>query len=86
MAGGREAAMAYREVMMIEVKEILRLWVARVPKQHIARTLGIDRKTIRRYTELAAEQGLVPGRGDAHRRTAGSCPGRSQERRWAAAW
>lgn len=53
--------MAYREVTMIEVKEILRLWLAQVPKQRIARTLGVDRKTVGRYLELATEQGLQPG-------------------------
>ena len=53
--------MAYREVTMIEVREILRLWLGGVAKQRIARTLGVDRKTVRRYTELAAEHGLVPG-------------------------
>lgn len=55
--------MPYREVTMIEVKEILRLWLAKVPTQRISRTLGADRKTIRRYTELAAEHGLKPGAG-----------------------
>lgn len=63
MTGGREGAMAYREVTMIEVKEILRLWLARVPKQQIARTLGVDRKTVGRYIALATEQGLGPGQG-----------------------
>jgi transposase len=53
--------MAYREVTMIEVKEILRLWLGGVALQRIAGTVGVDRKTVRRYTELAAEQGLVPG-------------------------
>ena len=53
--------MPYREVMMIEVREILRLWFGGVTKQRIARTLGVDRKTVRRYTELAAERGFVPG-------------------------
>lgn len=53
--------MAYREVMMIEVKEILRLWLAGVSKQRIAGTLGVDRKTVLRYTELAGKEGLVPG-------------------------
>jgi transposase len=55
--------MAYREVTMIEVKEILRLWLAEVPKKRIARTLGVDRKTVQRYSSLAAEQGLAPGQG-----------------------
>jgi transposase len=54
--------MAYREVTMIEVKEVLRLWLAGVAKKRIARGLGVDPKTVRRYTEVAAEQGLVPGR------------------------
>lgn len=53
--------MAYREVTMIEIKEILRLWLAGVAKKRIARTLGFDPKTVRRYTELAAAQGLQPG-------------------------
>jgi len=55
--------MAYREVTMIEVKEILRLWLAEVPKKRIAGMLGADRKTVQRYTALAAEQGLAPGQG-----------------------
>jgi|FLYL01.1.fsa_nt_gi transposase len=55
--------MSYREVTMIEIKEILRLWLAEVPQRRIARTLGVDRKTIRRYTELAAQHGLRPGQG-----------------------
>lgn len=55
--------MAYREVTMIEVKEILRLWLAGVPTQRIAGTLGVDRKTVRRYITLATEQGLARGQG-----------------------
>lgn len=57
--------MAYREVRMIEVKEVLRLWMAAVPKARIAETLGLDRKTVRRYITLAAAQGLAPGRQGA---------------------
>jgi transposase len=53
--------MAYREVMMIEVKEIVRLWLAGVPKQRIALTLGVDRKTVRSYIQVAGEHGLKPG-------------------------
>lgn len=58
--------MSYREVTMIEVKEILRLWLGGVPKKRIARMLGVDAKTVRRYLELAAEQGLAPGPEGAH--------------------
>src|SRR5437867_10917065 len=61
MSGWREGAMAYREVRMLEVKEVLRLWLAAVPKKRIAATLGLDRKTVRRYITLATAQGLVPG-------------------------
>jgi hypothetical protein len=53
--------MPYREVLMIEIKEILRLWLAGVPKSRIAETRGLDRKTIRRYIRLAAAYGLKPG-------------------------
>ena len=53
--------MPYREVMMMEVKEILRLWLGGVPKQRIAATLRVDRKTVRRYVALAEEHGLAPG-------------------------
>ncbi|MGH7470347.1 MAG: Mu transposase domain-containing protein [Longimicrobiales bacterium] len=57
--------MTYREVTMIEVKEILRLWLAGVPKQRISGMLGVDRKTIRRYIALAAAHGLEPLHGPA---------------------
>lgn len=55
--------MPYREVTMIEVKEILRLWLAEVPKKRIACMLGVDRKTVQRYTALAEEHGLAAGQG-----------------------
>jgi transposase len=62
MVGWQEGAtMPYREVTMIEIKEIVRLWLAEVPKQQIGRMLGVDRKTVRRYTKLAAKHGLAPG-------------------------
>ena len=34
--------MAFREVTMLEVKEILRLWLLGVPKKQIAAQLGFD--------------------------------------------
>ncbi len=48
--------MSYREVTMVEIKEILRLWLRGMRKKRIAALLGIDPKTVRRY--VAAAQGL----------------------------
>ena len=39
----------YREVRMVEITEVLRLWRAGVPKKRIAARLGLDPKTVRRY-------------------------------------
>ena len=43
--------MAYREVTMIEVKEVLRQWLSGAAKRAIARRVGLDRNTVRRYLE-----------------------------------
>lgn len=51
----------YREVRMTEVKEVLRLWLARTGKKRIAAQLGIDVKTVRRYARAALAQGLRQG-------------------------
>lgn len=53
--------MAYREVTMLEVREVLRLWLSGVGKKPIAAQLGLDIKTVRRYLRAAAECGLAPG-------------------------
>lgn len=53
--------MAYREVTMLEIKEVLRLWQAGVAKKRIAAQLGIDPKTVRRYVQLAVDGGLTIG-------------------------
>src|SRR5260370_21675576 len=65
MSGWQEGAMAYREVRMMGVKEVLGLGLTAVPKQRIAAILGLDRKTVRRYITLAAAQGLSRGRQSA---------------------
>jgi DNA-binding CsgD family transcriptional regulator len=54
--------MAYREVTMLEVKEVLRLWLAGGRKKRIAAQLGLNIKTVRRYLRAAQQQGLTPGR------------------------
>jgi hypothetical protein len=47
--------MAFREVTLQEVKEVVRLWRARVPKRRIAAQLGLDIKTVRRYVRALEE-------------------------------
>lgn len=49
----------YREVTMNEIKEVLRLWLAGVPKKRIAAQVGLDPKTVRRYVAVAQTSGLA---------------------------
>ena len=51
--------MAYREVTLLEVKEVLRLWLIGFKKKRIAAQLGFDIKTVRRYVAAAQAHGLV---------------------------
>jgi transposase len=53
--------MAYREVTMTEIKEVLRQWMARERSKRIARRLGLDPKTVRRYVRVAERCGLAVG-------------------------
>jgi transposase len=53
--------MAYREVTMVEIKEVLRLWRAGIKKKRIAAQLTLDVKTVRRYVGAAERSGLAPG-------------------------
>jgi len=57
--------MAYREVTMVEVKEVLRLWLGEMGKRRIATQLGIDAKTVRGYIEAARALGLERTAGKA---------------------
>jgi transposase len=57
--------MAHREVTMVEVKEVLRLWLRRLGNKRIAARLGIDVKTVRRYMGAAARAGLSQESGEA---------------------
>ena len=45
--------MSYRELTMMEVKEVLRRWTAGQRNREIARATGIDRKTVGRYVAMA---------------------------------
>ncbi len=51
--------MAYREVSVYEIKEVLRLWLGGEGYRGISRLSGVDRKTVRRYVEAAVDVGLV---------------------------
>lgn len=50
--------MAYREVRMVEVREVLRLWLRGEGLRAIARLVSLDRKTVRRYVEAGEQAGL----------------------------
>ena len=52
--------MAYRELFVIEVRELLRLWSLGHGYRAVARLTGVDRKTVRRYVEAAAALGMTP--------------------------
>lgn len=53
--------MAFREVTVIEVKEVIRQWLAGVGKKRIAARVGLDPKTVRRYVRAAETCGLAIG-------------------------
>ena len=53
--------MAYREVGMVQVREIVRRWLAGDGLRSIARALGVDRKTVAEYVRLAHAAGIERG-------------------------
>lgn len=48
---------------MLEVKEILRLWLLGVPRKRMAQQLGFDVKTVRRYLKAARARGVEADHG-----------------------
>ena len=50
--------MPYRELTMIDVKEVLRRWQAGHSARKIGEETGTDRKTVARYTAYAEQLGL----------------------------
>jgi transposase len=50
--------MAFREVRVFEVREVLRLWLRGEGLRAISRLAGMDRKTVRRYVEAGEELGV----------------------------
>ena len=51
--------MAYRELFVVEVREVLRLWQAGRGYRTVASMLSMDRKTVRRYVEAAQAIGVA---------------------------
>ena len=56
--------MAFREVRVFEVREVLRLWLRGEGIRATERLVGVDRKTVRRYVAAAVELGLVRDGGE----------------------
>ena len=51
--------MAFREVAVTEIREVLRAWLSGAGLRRVAEQAGVDRKTARRYVVAAAEAGLA---------------------------
>jgi len=51
--------MAFREVLVTQVREVLRAWLAGAGKRPAARRAGVDVKTAQRYIKAAQEAGLA---------------------------
>ena len=56
--------MAFREVTVVQIREALRRWLAGAGERRIARAIGVDRKTARRYIAAAVELGIDRSGGE----------------------
>ena len=56
--------MAFREVRVFEVREVLRLWLGGKGLRPIGELAGMDRKTVRRYVDAAVGFGLDRAGGE----------------------
>ena len=54
--------MSFRELSMIEIREVLRRWSAGQAVRAVARETGVDRKTVDRYVSVAREVGAIVAR------------------------
>jgi transposase len=57
--------MGFREVTMLEIREVLRRWLRGESKSEIARQCGVARGTVRSYIKAAEECGLSLGQGES---------------------
>jgi hypothetical protein len=51
--------MGFREVSVVEVREVLRAWLEGHGLRKVGERAGVDRKTARRYVEAAQAAGLT---------------------------
>jgi hypothetical protein len=58
-----EVRVAFREVLVTEVREVLRAWLGGAGLRTVAQQAGVDRKTARRYVTAAEAAGVVRGGG-----------------------
>ena len=61
--------MAFREVRVFEIREVLRLWLSGEGLRGIERLSQVDRKTVRRYLTAAERLGVVRDGGVDHSTT-----------------
>ena len=55
--------MVFREVSVVEIREVLRAWIAGAGLRTVGERAGVDRKTARRYVQAAEAAGLVRDAG-----------------------
>ena len=53
--------MARRSFAVIDIVQVLTQWHACRPKAAVADSLGVDRKTVRKYVAAAEAAGITPG-------------------------
>jgi hypothetical protein len=61
----RRQGMAFREVLVTQVREVLRAWLAGAGKRPAARRAGVDVKTAARYIRAAQAAGLAREGGES---------------------
>lgn len=66
--------MAYREVSMEEIREVIRLWRAGRGRKPIAALVGLDPKTVRSYIRSAEACGIVRDGADPSEEQLSSIP------------
>ena len=53
--------MAYREVRMMDIEQVMRRWLAGERIRAVARSTGLDRNTVRRLIRFGQQAGLKKG-------------------------